>query len=346
MCSGPPRHIAATAMVNGFWIDSSVNPPKQRPTKCFLPNPDAFKAQRGQDEWVLSMFANNTKRRRRYYVDLAAQEPACNSNTFALDRRGWDGLCIEPQFEYVEKLRQVRTCKVVEAAIDATARNVSFLLAGGYGGLIGHGFDNFRRDPRGKGIAPDAMNVTSRRFIDVLEEAKAPRVIDYLSLDVEGAESRVLTANVLRRYTFLALTIERPAPRLVSRLFAHRYLFVKNLDFDAHFVHSSHPRSQEFARNDTFEQLPAKCTPHTPTRIRELYSRQAGFCNGAGYYTIYSDLPGYTGSCCYHRDVNCAPHQQPRGLLSSLTSSSRVATDCIGLKYGPPTSKGAMPGAE
>ena len=176
------------------------------------------------------------------------------SNTWALDRRGWAGLCIEASPEYATQLRQARTCTVVEAAIDWHERNTTFLLAGGYGGLVGRGFDNFRRHPKGTGPAPPAVNVTTRRLVDVLAATKAPKTIVH-AVDVEGAEGRVLTPTVLSRHTILTLTVERPSPSLVALLFAHDYLFVKTVEFDGHFVHATH-QARELERNASFKHIP------------------------------------------------------------------------------------------
>ena len=115
--------------------------PRVRLLACGTP-PDRFNAQRAQDRWVLSTFAGLAIDD-LYYLDIAAQEPACNSNTWALDRRGWKGLCIDASPNYALQLRRARTCKVIQAAVDSTIRNASYLAVGGYGGLIGEGFDNF-----------------------------------------------------------------------------------------------------------------------------------------------------------------------------------------------------------
>jgi hypothetical protein len=41
---------------------------------------------------------------------------------------------------------------------------------------------------------------------------------------------------------------------------------VKNVEFDGHFVHASHPRAALLSRNASFEQIPAKCTAARPSR--------------------------------------------------------------------------------
>ena len=64
----------------------------------------------------------------------------------------------------------------------------------------------------------------------ILQKQGAPKVIDYFSLDVEGAETRVLKYFPFEKWTFLALTIERPTP-LINRILLEDlgYLFVRNI---------------------------------------------------------------------------------------------------------------------
>ena len=237
-------------------------------------------------------------RRPRYYVDVAASTPACNSNSWALEQRGWNGLCIEANPGDASKLRRHRRCHVAEAAIDSEPRNATFLLLGGYGGLLGEEMDNTHTNLRGK--EEETATMITRRLVDVLTEYRAPAIIDYLSLDVEGAESRVLSVDALANFTFLTMTIERPPPELCRRLFDYGYLFVQNVEFDAHFVHSTHPRAAELSHNASFEQVPAKCTSSRPHRLRKLYAKKFGDypyrCSGTGYFTVKN-----VHMCCEYR---------------------------------------------
>ena len=234
----------------------------------------------------------------RFYVDLAASKPACDSNSWALEQRGWRGLCIEANPAFAAQLRKHRRCSVAETAVDSELRNATFVLLGGYGGLIGADMDNVNINPRGAEEA--STTVITRRLEEVLIDYNAPKIIDYLSLDVEGAESRVLSADTLALFTFLTMTIERPPPLLCKRLFEHGYLFVQNVEFDAHWVHSTHPHAAELSHNSSFEQLPAKCTPNRPHRLRKLYAQKFGEypyrCAGTGYFTVRS-----VHMCCEYR---------------------------------------------
>ena len=141
-------------------------------------------------------------------------------------------------------------------------------------GIEDHRFDN--RPPSNNGVAKGGrgasaqqtvVTMRTRTLAGVLQTASAPRVIDYMSLDVEGAESAVLSSGFdWDKYTFLTLSIERPSPDLNARLFSHGYLFVRNIgNVDTFYVHRTHPHA--FGRggvsaNHTFVQVPAKCRNH------------------------------------------------------------------------------------
>jgi len=74
-----------------------------------------------------------------------------------------------------------------------------------------------------------------------------PRVIDYFSFDVEGAEDLILIPGVLEEYTFLVLTVERPKPHLVQLLESFGYLYLKDHGGfgDRMYIHSSLSNAEE-----------------------------------------------------------------------------------------------------
>ena len=59
---------------------------------------------------------------------------------------------------------------------------------------------------------------TTSSLVDILDHLGAPSVIEYLSLDAEGEEERILGHFAFDRYDFRAMTIERPSPRLRAKL--------------------------------------------------------------------------------------------------------------------------------
>ena len=90
-----------------------------------------------------------------------------------------------------------------------------------------------------------------------MDEFNAPETIDYLSLDVEGAETRILRGFPFHKYKFLAMTIERPTVELNELLFKNGYVFVKNSTMDSYYVHNT-ISNLNLIKKDPFKQIPPK----------------------------------------------------------------------------------------
>jgi hypothetical protein len=125
------------------------------------------------------------------------------------------------------------------------------------GGIVADDTDN---NPRIRGDLLRAATVTERRsetLVSILERHAAPEVIDYLSLDVEGVEERVIRSLDFSKYTFRCMTVERPTPKVNEILLANDYVFVKNRDFDSFYVHRSVLETHDIVC-EPFEQVPPK----------------------------------------------------------------------------------------
>ena len=211
----------------------------------------------------------------KFFVDLAANKPVCGSNSVLLERKfGWRGLCIDANPQFIVSLREKRKCMVRSAAVaNKSGIIMTFSGSGETGGLVSTGFDH---ETAGRG---PSFKVMTQRLDTLLRESSAPHVMGYLSLDVEGAEEAALPENFpFGTFSFLAVTIERPPPKLSERLFRHGYLWVKNSFYDAFFVHASHPRAAILQRNASFAHVPAKCTPSR----RQIVRRNGHHCSGFG----------------------------------------------------------------
>ena len=63
----------------------------------------------------------------------------------------------------------------------------------------------------------------------VFQKFNVPSTIDYLSLDVEGAEYLIMKDFPFNKYKVKVLTIERPSDELKKLLNNNDYLFLKDL---------------------------------------------------------------------------------------------------------------------
>ena len=195
-----------------------------------------------QDKWVVEHVHNFKKR--GFFVDLAATDGIHENNTIFLEKYlDWNGICVEPNKLFFSKLKNNRKVKCICEVVSDKTENISFFSNGGIGGIIGDEFDNNvnkRKDLIFK--LTNKKKIETRKTItlyEILEMYKAPKVIDYLSLDVEGAETAVLQNFPFEKYKFLCITIERPSAELNEILFNNQYIFVKNYKVDTFYLHES-----------------------------------------------------------------------------------------------------------
>ena len=83
-------------------------------------------------------------------------------------------------------------------------------------------------------------------------------MIDYLSLDIEGAEWWVFEEFPWGDYTFLSLTVERPKPPLREALRSHEYVFLcmNGYDGDEFWIHRTHPHFEAALKKFGTEKEP------------------------------------------------------------------------------------------
>lgn len=187
-----------------------------------LPQDLEWFSQARQDEAITSLLKG---KRNGYFVDLAANDATVLSNTYSLEQKfGWTGLCVEPNPMYWANLTY-RDCEVVAAIVgDQRMEEVYFRFDNGdHGGITGDKFDNSARFKRN---AEPKYTVTLK---EILQRFNAPKHIDYLSLDVEGAEEFIMKNFPLNDYTISLMTVERPKESLRALFEKNGFQFVKRL---------------------------------------------------------------------------------------------------------------------
>jgi len=172
-----------------------------------------------------------------FFIDLAANDAVQLSNTLYLEKVGWQGICIEPNPIYWYRLAH-RKCTVAAAFVGAEdMQQVDVSLQNEeYGGIVAAGMDN-KVSKRSK--------TTEKRYTislkTLFQEFHVPQTVDYLSLDVEGAEHLIMKDFPFAAYAIRFITIERPKPDLQKLLKANGYIFVMQLIFwgETLWVHES-----------------------------------------------------------------------------------------------------------
>ena len=190
-----------------------------------------YPSEIGQDKWVLQkMFPGVTD---GFFLDVGSAHGTLASNSWALERRGWTGICVDPFPVHMEG----RTCRLFrDVVFSESGRSVRFHAAGGVGGVgdtLGPWNETARSAP-----TVDFQAVT---LADVLLRGNAPRFIHFVSLDIEGAEYEALLGFPFARVSVGAWAIEhnREEPKrsnIQTLLERHGYRRVRSWQQDDFYV--------------------------------------------------------------------------------------------------------------
>jgi len=146
-----------------------------------------YKGQAFQDKWVCEFFNFKTN---GFFLDIGAMDGFTSNNTYELEHTyKWSGLCVEPYYLHLPVLKSCRNVPIIEKAI-----------------YNKDGLKNF--NSQFSRISDTGFSVPTITFSTLLKENKVPKIIDYISLDVEGTEYEALIGFPFDIHLSILWTIE------------------------------------------------------------------------------------------------------------------------------------------
>ena len=182
-----------------------------------------------------------------FFVEVGANDPVKESQTFHLEQLGWTGILVEPIPELATQLREKRKAQVFAVACSSPPRAGSTMTL-----HVAGAFSSF--DPRlaVTGVRPERSIAVPVKTLDqVLEEGGAPVPIDLLSIDVEGHELDVLRGFSLARWQPRLILLEDHVTSLAKHHFMHRagYRLMRRTGLNSWYVpRHARPRLDALAR--------------------------------------------------------------------------------------------------
>ncbi len=145
------------------------------------------------------------------YVDVGGGHPVADNVTFHFYLKGWRGLVVEPQAELAKLYPHVRPRDYAVSCLAGKAEGeVDFHVVDRL-----HGFSSMVREHAAGasqfGAAYHTIRRTMRPLRALIEEADLG-AIDFLKIDVEGAEAEVLAGMDFARHRPRVLVIEAMQP--------------------------------------------------------------------------------------------------------------------------------------
>jgi FkbM family methyltransferase len=201
------------------------------------------RSQLGQDVEVIKFYNDKEN---GFFIEIGASDGIELSNTYLLETKyNWKGICCEPIPSRFEKLvvNRPNSICINDAVYNQSGLQVTFDIA--------HNFDLL------SGIAEhidchkstvdsnkSTVQVNTISLLDVLEKAKAPSFIDYMSLDTEGSELEILKAFNFEKYTFGLIDVEHNyiEPRrseIKTLLLSKGYVYKGENKWDDMYKHNS-----------------------------------------------------------------------------------------------------------
>ncbi|MDR2746524.1 MAG: FkbM family methyltransferase [Treponema sp.] len=169
----------------------------------------SFPGQAGQDLLAYLYFQG---KKSGFFLDIGAHDGRTYSNSYVFEQLGWQGACVEPLPDVFPLLRRNRRCDCYQAAMaGGGAPEAVFVHAVGVDTLSG-----LESDMAGghedwivrEGGRPERITVRTITFPELMARYPLIRTIDFLSLDVEGAEMSILRTIDFERYDFGLITVE------------------------------------------------------------------------------------------------------------------------------------------
>jgi FkbM family methyltransferase len=161
----------------------------------------SYKSEYCQDLWVLAM--TNSKKN-GYFVEFGASNGIDASNTWLLENKfQWQGILAEPSKSNFEILGRNRNCKLDPRAVWDKSNELLLFCE------RDENYLSSVKSEANSGSVREEYSVSSVSLNDLLDEHSAPKIIDYVSIDVEGSELRILESFFkINKYEVKLFTVE------------------------------------------------------------------------------------------------------------------------------------------
>lgn len=193
-------------------------------------------SQADQDLFVL--YFTQYAGEKGFYVEIGAGDGVHISNTYLLEKAGWEGIIVDP-VNYSSGNIKLRKCiKDNRAVYLKSGLKLPFVevehdpkhadQTENWSGILEHMSDYSKTLPN------KIIEVVTVSLNDLLEQHNAPNKIDYISIDTEGSEFEIISNFDFNKYDVEVFTIEHNGANfrndLVTLLSSKRYFRMPNIN--------------------------------------------------------------------------------------------------------------------
>jgi len=162
--------------------------------------------QRMQDLWAIWESGFKTD---GYFVEFGALNGRDFSNSYTLEKLGWDGALSEPHPDFAERVKSCRDCYFTPKCVYSKSNEkLTFHLVRGRPAMSSIGTLMSQDDKAHLRSNFVECEVDTISLTDMLQEAGAPKEIDFLSIDTEGSELTILEAYDFESFQINLICVE------------------------------------------------------------------------------------------------------------------------------------------
>ena len=187
---------------------------KTNEAKSHISNPNAHISfsQFGEDLVILSILGMRKRLETGFYVDVGAFHPFKHSNTALLHLfHGWKGINIDANPDSIQLFEEQRPgdVNIVAAVSDEEAEREYLRFDHSGVNTLDPGMQQRQTRDGSPFKVKDRVMVRTRGLKDILDGlAEPPARIDFLNVDCEGLDLRVLRSNDWNRYRPRVIAVE------------------------------------------------------------------------------------------------------------------------------------------
>jgi FkbM family methyltransferase len=220
--------------------------------KIFEPHADMCFAHAGEDKLIAALHPMPG-----VYVDVGCNSPTAWSNTMALYKRGWRGINIDANSEFIRQHKKIKVKDVsVVAAISKVPETLTFTQFVGSNGMSTCDAEFLQYRLEGGHKIASQSTVQTQTLTEVLDQLGAPRSFELLNVDVEGLDLQVLESLDFSKYCphyiwveIFALDLENPASSPVFCFLASvGYKLKAYTDMNALFIRKHPSQAADIAQ--------------------------------------------------------------------------------------------------
>ena len=141
-----------------------------------------------------------------FYLDIGAQHPVSNNNTYLLFKKGWSGINIDLDKKNIDLFKLARPKDLnLNYAISDSEKEVDlfFYHESSPINTLSENVSNFQ-----KAEVKKIKKIQTKILDNILDELNLKHHIDYMNIDVEGHEDKVLKGFNIKKYKPSVISVE------------------------------------------------------------------------------------------------------------------------------------------